>query len=324
MKIMQELQNLKNLPKEAIRKGFGRGLLAAGKLDPKVVALCADLTESTQISLFKNEFPERFIELGVAEQNLVTVGSGMASQNLIPFVSSYAAFCPGRCWEQIRTTVCLNNQSVKIVGSHAGLGVGPDGATHQMLEDIALMRTLPNMQVFAPADSIEAEKITKAIAKTNHPSYLRLARQDSPVFTDPKVKFEIGKGYRLKDGHQITILSTGTTTFTALEAGFKLKQEGIDAEVLHFPTIKPLDKDLIISSAKKTRRFITIEDHQISGGFGSAVCEVLAENYPIPVIRIGVEDKFGQSGTPEELFRHYGLTSTNIIKKALSLIKSTS
>ncbi len=321
---MQELENLKKLPKEAIRKGFGRGLLAAGKLDSKVIALCADLTESTQISLFKNEFPERFIEVGVAEQNLVTVGSGMASQDLIPFVSSYAAFCPGRCWEQIRTTICLNNQNVKIVGSHAGLGVGPDGATHQMLEDIALMRALPTMQVFAPADSIEAEKITKAIAKTKHPSYLRLARQDSPVFTDSSVKFEIGKGYRLKDGHQITILATGTTTFIALEAAFKLKQEGIDAEVLHFPTIKPLDSELIIRSAKKTKRFITIEDHQIAGGFGSAVCEVLAEHCPTPVIRIGIEDKFGQSGTPEELFRHYGLTSTNIIKKAHQLIKSTS
>lgn len=311
-------------PMEPIRLGFGRGLLKAAELDKDVVGLCADLTESTQMKLFKDKFPERFVEVGVAEQNLVTVASGMAAMNKIPFASSYAAFCPGRCWEQIRTTICLNDQNVKIVGSHAGLGVGPDGATHQMLEDIALMRSLPNMQVFAPADSIEAEKITIAIAQSKSPSYLRLSRQDVPVFTHPESKFEIGKGVKLKDGHQITILSTGTTTWHALEAGLKLKDHGIDAEVLHFPTIKPLDKELIVQSAKKTKRFITVEDHQINGGFGSAVAEVVSESFPIPVIRIGIEDKFGQSGTPEELFRHYGLTSTNIVKKALEVLKRTS
>ena len=309
---------------EPIRLGFGRGLAKAAENDKNIVGICADLTDSTQMKLFKDKFPERFVEVGVAEQNLVTVASGMAAMNKIPFASSYAAFCPGRCWEQIRTTICLNNQNVKIVGSHAGLGVGPDGATHQMLEDIALMRSLPNMQVFAPADSIEAEKITLAISKTQSPSYLRLSRQDVPVFTHPESKFEIGKGVKLKDGHQITILSTGTTTWHALEAGLKLKDHGIDAEVLHFPTIKPLDKELIIQSAKKTKRFITVEDHQISGGFGSAIAEVISESFPIPLIRIGVEDKFGQSGTPEELFRHYGLTSTNIVKKALEILKRTS
>jgi transketolase len=317
------MNDQKKVLEESIRLGFGRGLLKAGQKDESVVALCADLTESTQMSLFKEEFPERFYEVGVAEQNLVGVASGMAAMNNIPFASSYAAFCPGRCWEQIRTTICINNQNVKIVGSHTGLGVGPDGATHQALEDIALMRTLPNMQVFAPADSIEAEKITLAIAKTKSPSYLRLARQDTPVFTNPDTEFEIGKGIKLKDGHQITILSTGTTTWHALEAAMKLKAHGVDAEVLHFPTIKPLDKRLIIESAKKNRRFITVEDHQIAGGFGSAVTEVTSESYPIPVIRIGVEDKYGQSGKPEELFRLYGLTSTNIIKKALELIKAT-
>jgi transketolase len=305
---------------EPIRAGFGRGLLKAGKKDDSVIALCADLTDSTQMNSFEDEFPERFVEVGVAEQNLVTLASGMAAMGKTPFASSYAAFCPGRCWEQIRTTICLNNQNVKIIGSHAGLGVGPDGATHQALEDIALMRTLPNMQVFAPADSIEAEKITLEIAKTKSPSYLRLSRQPVPVFTNPNTHFEIGKGIKLKDGHQLTILSTGTTTWHALEAGLKLKEHGIDAEVLHFPTIKPLDKELIIESAKKTKRFITVEDHQIAGGFGSAIAEVTSESFPIPVVRIGVEDKFGQSGTPEELFRLYGLTSTNIVKKALDLI----
>lgn len=309
---------------EPIKTGFGRGLLKVGQDNEQVVGLSADLVNSTGMGDFANEFPERLIEVGVAEQNLVTVASGMAKMDKIPFASSYAAFCPGRCWEQIRTTICLNNQNVKIVGSHAGLGVGPDGATHQMLEDIALMRVLPNMQVFAPADSVEAEKITLAIVKTKSPSYLRLSRQDVPVFTHPNTKFVIGEGIKLKDGHQITILSTGTATWHALEAGHRLKEHGIDAEVLHFPTIKPLDRELIIESAKKTKRFITVEDHQINGGFGSAVAEVISESYPIPVIRIGVEDKFGQSGTPDELFRHYGISSTNIIKKAQQLIKKTS
>lgn len=305
---------------EPIKAGFGRGLLKAAQEDQNIVGLSADLVESTGMGKFKDEFPERLIEVGVAEQNLVTVASGMAKMGKVPFASSYAAFCPGRCWEQIRTTICLNNQNVKVVGSHAGLGVGPDGATHQMLEDITLMRVLPNMQVFAPADSIEAEKITLAIAQTKSPSYLRLSRQEVPVFTHPNTKFVIGEGIKLKDGHQITILSTGTATWHALDAANKLKDQGVDAEVLHFPTIKPLDKDLIIQSAKKTKRFITVEDHQINGGFGSAVSEVVTENFPIPVIRIGIEDKFGQSGTPEELFRHYGISSTNIIKKALQIL----
>ncbi|USN97198.1 MAG: transketolase family protein [Candidatus Nomurabacteria bacterium] len=308
---------------EPIKVGFGRGLLKAAQKDQQVVGLSADLVESTGMGKLRDEFPERLIEVGVAEQNLVTVASGMAKIGKIPFASSYAAFCPGRCWEQIRTTICLNNQNVKIVGSHAGLGVGHDGATHQMLEDIALMRVLPNMQVFAPADSIEAEKITLAIAKTKSPSYLRLSRQDVPVFTHPDTKFKIGEGVKLKDGHQITILSSGTATWHALEAGIKLREHGIDAEVLHFPTIKPIDRDLIIQSAKKTRRFITVEDHQVSGGFGSLIAEVISESYPIPVVRIGIDDKFGQSGTPEELFRHYGITSTNIVRKALQLTKAT-
>ncbi len=313
-----------DIRKEPIKAGYGRGLLKAAQDDKQVIGLCADLAESTGMGKFRDEFPERFIEVGVAEQNLVTVASGMAKMDKVPFASSYAAFCPGRCWEQIRTTICLNNQNVKIVGSHAGLGVGPDGATHQMLEDIALMRVLPNMQVFAPADSVEAEKITLAIAKTKSPSYLRLSRQEVPVFTHPNTKFVIGEGIKLKDGHQITILSTGTATWHALQAGHILKEHGIDAEVLHFPTIKPLDRELIIQSATKTKRFITVEDHQISGGFGSAVTEVISESYPIPVVRIGVEDEFGQSGTPEELFMHYGITSTNIVKKAQQLIQKTS
>ncbi len=311
------------LPPEPTKDGFGRGLLKAAKLNSSIVGLSPDVARSVQMSSFSEQFPERFIEVGVAEQNIVGVASGLAAIGKTPFIGAYAAFCPGRCWEQIRTTICINNQNVKIAGSHTGLGVGPDGATHQALEDIALMRTLPNMQVFAPVDSIEAEKITLAVAKTNSPSYIRLSRNPVPIFTKPEVPFKIGKGYKLKDGHQITILSTGTTSQLAYQAALKLKEQGVDAEVLHLPTIKPLDKDLILASAQKTKRFITIEDHQIAGGFGSAVCEVLAESLPIPIIRIGVDDKFGQSGTTEELYLHYGLTTTNITKKAHQLIKST-
>lgn len=310
--------------KEATRTGFGKGLLRAGRKNENIVALCADLTDSTKMNFFEEEFPERFVEVGIAEQNLVAVGSGMAAMGKIPFVSSYAAFCPGRCWEQIRTTIALNDRNVKIVGSHAGLGTGPDGATHQALEDIALMRSMPNMQVFVPADSIEAEKVTMAIAETKSPSYIRLARPDTPVFTNPNSKFVIGKGQRLKEGSHITILATGTASWQALEAGIKLQEHGIDAEVLHFATVKPLDKELILASAKKTGRFITVEDHQIAGGFGSAVAEAVSESFPVPVIRIGVDDKYGQSGTPEELWALYGISSTNIIKKAVELIKRTS
>ncbi len=309
---------------EPIKDGFGRALVQAGKAMPELVALSPDVARSVQMGEFAKQFPNRFIEVGVAEQNIVGIASGMAASGKTPFIGAYAAFCPGRCWEQIRTVICINNQNVKIAASHTGLGVGPDGATHQALEDIALMRTLPNMQVFSPADSVEAEKITLAIAKTKSPSYLRLSRQAVPVFTNKNYPFKIGEGVKLKNGHQITILSTGTATWHALQAGIKLKSEGIDAEVLHFPTIKPLDKKMIIESAKKTRRFITVEDHQIAGGFGSAIAEVVSESFPIPVIRIGVEDKYGQSGKPEELFRLYGISSTNIAKKAHELIKKTS
>ena len=293
---------------ESIRAGFGRGLLKAAQEDKNVVVLTADLAESTNVGDFRDEFPERFIDVGVAEQNLVTVGSGMAKMGKVPFVSSYAA-------------ICLNDMNVKIIGAHAGLGTSPDGATHQALEDIALMRVLPNMQVFAPADSVEAEKITLAVAKTKSPSYIRLTRPDVPVFTNPNHEFKIGEGARIKAGQDVTILSTGTATWHALEAGIKLKDHGIDAEVLHFPTIKPLDEDLILESAKRTGLFVTVEDHQVAGGFGSAVSEFLSENLPIPLVRVGVENKFGQSGTPDELLRLYGITSTNIVKKAVELIK---
>ncbi|HUD03496.1 MAG TPA: transketolase family protein [Patescibacteria group bacterium] len=305
-----------------IRKGFGEGLKKAGELDDRVVALCADLTESVQMHLFRDSFPDRFFEVGIAEQNLVTVGSGLAAMGKIPFVGSYAAFNPGRNWEQIRTTVCLNNQPVKIIGGHAGLYTGEDGATHQALEDIALMRVLPNMVVVVPGDSVEAEKATLAIAKEKRPCYLRLARIASPVFTTKDTPFEIGKAYVLESGRDITIIATGTMTHPALMAADKLFKDGIDAEVVHVPTIKPIDAITICESAKKTGAVITIEEHQIAGGLGGAVAEVLAEECPTPMRRMGIKDRFGESGHPDELLEHFGLTAKNIIVTAHELLTS--
>lgn len=302
-----------DIKKEATRKGFGRGLKKAGEVDGNVVAACADLTESTNMHLFAEAFPERFIEIGVAEQNLVTVGSGMAAMGKIPFVSSYAAFSPGRNWEQIRTTIALNEQPVKIVGSHAGVSVGPDGATHQMLEDIALMRVLPHMVVVAPGDSVEAEKATLAMAADKeNPGYLRLARADSPIFTTDKTPFEIGKAYVYDEGRDVTIVSAGSLTYQALVAAQKLFKDGIDVEVVHCPTIKPLDAVTILKSAAKTGAVITVEEAQINGGLGGAVAELLGESHPVPLKRIGMKDRFGESGKPDELLEHFGLTAKHI------------
>jgi transketolase len=311
----------KHITKEPIRKGFGRGLAEAGRRNENVVAACADLTESTQMHLFREAFPERFVEIGVAEQNLVTVGSGLAAMGKIPFVSSYAAFSPGRNWEQIRTTICLNEQPVKIVGSHAGISVGPDGATHQMLEDIALMRVLPNMVVIAPGDSLEAERATLALAADKErPAYLRLAREATPIITTADTPFEIGKAYVYTPGSDITIIATGTMTYHALVAAESMFKDGIDAEVVHVPTIKPLDAVTILKSVHKTRRVITAEEAQIAGGLGGAIAELLSEEFPVPIKRIGMRDRFGESGKPDELMNHFGLTAKHIMLAAHELV----
>lgn len=307
---------------ESMRVGFGRGLKRAGEEDLRVVALSADLTESVQIQAFKDAFPERFIEVGVAEQNLVTVASGMAAMGKIPFTGSYAAFSPGRNYEQIRTTICLNDQLVKIVGSHAGLNVGPDGATHQMLEDIGMMRALPNMVVVVPGDSVEAEKATLELAKNNKPSYLRLAREASAVFTTPLTPFEVGKAYVLREGRDVTLFGTGTMTYQCLLAAEALQQEGISVEVVHVPTIKPLDERTILESVRKTGRGLTVEEGQIAGGFGSAVAELLAEQLPTPLKRIGVNDRFGESGTATELLVHFGLDAAGIANTTREFIQN--
>lgn len=300
------------LETESIRKGFGRGLLEAGKRWGNVVAACADLTESTQMNLFAEAFPERFVEVGVAEQNLVTVGAGMAAINKVPFVSSYAAFSPGRNWEQIRTTICLNDRPVKIVGSHAGVSVGPDGATHQMLEDLALMRALPNMVVIAPCDSREAMRATLAMATDKRPNYMRLAREATPVITTELTPFEIGQAYIYRPGRDVTIIATGTMTYQALAAAVTLAHDDIHAEVIHVPTIKPLDSLTILESISRTRHVITAEEAQINGGLGGAVAELLGEHLPTPMRRVGMKDHFGESGKPDELLKHFGLSHTHI------------
>ena len=301
-----------DVQREPIRAGFGRGLLEAGIRDPRVVALCADLTESTQMGLFRDAFPDRFIEVGVAEQNLVTVASGMALAGKIPFTSSYAAFSPGRNWEQIKTTAALNDQPVKVVGSHAGLNVGPDGATHQMLEDIALMRVMPNMVVIAPGDSIEAEKATIAIAASDKPAYLRLARDKTPIFSTIDAPFEIGRAYVVREGVDVTLAGTGTMTYELLVAAHMLAERGIEAEVLHVPTIKPLDEETILASARKTGRIVSAEEAQIAGGLGGAIAELLGKRLPRPLMRCGVDDRYGESGTPADLFEAFRLTGAHL------------
>lgn len=305
---------------EPIRAGFGRGLKAAGAANEQVVALCADLTDSTQMSLFKAEFPKRFVEIGVAEQNLVTVASGMARAGKIPFTSSYAAFSPGRNWEQIRTTIALNDMPVKVIGSHAGISVGPDGATHQMLEDIALMRVLPNMVVIAPGDSVEAEKATRLIAENGKPTYMRLARDKTPIFSTEDAPFEIGKAYVLREGHDVSLLGTGTMTYQLLAAAQLLEATGIYAEVIHVPTIKPLDEATILTSVRKTGRVVTAEEAQVTGGFGGAVAELLGERLPTPLCRIGMQDRFGESGEPAELMTHFKLDAASVTERVKQFI----
>ncbi len=299
---------------KATRDGFGVGLVEAGKNDERVVALTADLKESTRVEAFAKEFPDRFFEIGVAEQNLVTVASGLANYGKIPFVTSYATFSPGRNWEQIRTTVCINDVPVKIIGCHAGLTVGPDGATHQALEDIAIMRTLPNMMVVVPCDSEEAHKATLALAITNKPAYLRLGREKTPSITTPETPFELGKGYYVygTESADVTIIACGALVYNAVVAAEELGSQGINVDVINMHTIKPIDRDLIIAAAKKTGAMVTAEEHQIIGGLGSAVAEVLAEEYPVPIEFIGVRDQFGQSGAPTELMKFYKLDSASI------------
>jgi transketolase len=308
-----------------IRKGFGEGLGQAGDADKNVVGLCADLTESTQMHIFKKKYPERFVEIGVAEQNLAVVASGMSAMGKIPFITSYAMFSPGRNWEQIRTTICYNDRPVKIAGSHAGISVGPDGGTHQAIEDIAITRVIPKMVVISPCDAVEAKKATIEAAKTKTPVYLRLAREKTPVMTTEETPFEIGKAQiffqPIAGKPEVGIIATGALLHKALQVAADLEKERIGVTVLNLATIKPLDEKAIIKLAQDAGALVTVEEHQIAGGMGSAVAECVAKSKPVPIEFIGVHDLFGQSGTPEELIEHYGM-GVNAIKAAvLKVIK---
>lgn len=313
------------IEQKPIREGFGRGLVKAGEADPNVVALCADLTESTRVILFKEKFPDRFVQMGVAEQNLASVAAGMALMGKVPFITSYAMFSPGRNWEQIRTTICYNEANVKIAGSHAGVSVGPDGATHQAIEDIAITRPIANMTVLVPCDMNEAEKATLAAAQMQGPVYIRLAREKTPVFTTSGTPFEIGKALVLwnePDGTKpdVSLIACGSLVHNAMLAANQLESEGINVRLVNNASVKPMDEQTIIAAARDAGAIVTIEEHQVAGGMGSAVAEALAKNHPVPIEFIGVQNSFGQSGEPNELVEYFGMGVSHIVNAAKKVI----
>ena len=307
---------------EPIRTGYGEGLLLAGKENEHVVALCADLKESTKTDLFAKEYPQRFIEMGIGEQNMAAVASGMAAMGKIPFMTSYAMFNPGRNWEQIRTTICYNDQNVKIIGSHAGVSVGPDGGTHQALEDIALMRVLPRMTVIVPADTIEARKATRAAAQHKGAVYIRLAREKSPVISTDDTPFTIGSASLLWGGGaaNVALFACGGLVYQALRAARTLADMNISSTVVNVSTIKPLDKKTILDAVKDARAVVTVEEHQINGGLGGAIAELLGSSHPIQMEMVAVKDQFGQSGEPKELIHEYGLDEEGIVQATQNLL----
>jgi len=308
----------------ANRIGYGKGLLAIGTENNNIVALSADLTESTQTHFFAEKFPERFVQMGIAEQSMASVASGMAAMGKIPFIASYAMFSPGRSWEQVRTTIAYNNANVKIIGAHSGVSVGPDGATHQAIEDVALMRVIPNMVVIAPCDAHEAERATRAAALYEGPVYIRLAREKTPLITTPDTPFVIGKAetyFEHSEGSKkVGIIASGPILFQALVAAQRLAEEGVGVSVLNMATIKPLDEEAVRAYAQNHDFLVTVEEHQVAGGLGSAVAEYLSEIHPTRVVRIGVRDQFGQSGTLEELFAHYQLDADAIVVRVKEVL----
>ncbi len=312
--------NLHRPKLEATRDGYGQALLELGKTNQDVVVLCGDLTESTRTQAFAKAYPERFIEVGVAEQNLVGLAAGLAAVGKLPFVATYAAFVPGRAFDQIRVQLAYAQANVKLSGAHAGLSVGPDGATHQMLEDLALMRALPNMTVLAPTDAEETRKATLAAAAWPGPVYLRFGRQEVPTYTTPETPFQIGQAHIFRRGDDVSIIAAGILTYEALQATDVLAKHGLSAEVIHSPSVKPLDEATILHSAVKTNHVLTLEEAQIAGGLGGAVAELLSERQPTKLRRLGVQNTFGQSGNPDELLKHYGLDSTAIVRAARQLV----
>lgn len=312
----------KGVEKVPTRDGYGHGLVEAGEKDENVVALCADLAESTRTEWFREKFPERYVEIGVAEQLLATVASGMANYGKIPFIASYATFSPGRNWEQIRTSVALNDVPVKLAGCHAGISVGPDGATHQALEDLATMRVIPNMIVVSPCDAIEAQKATLSAAFNGKPTYLRFHREKKPVVTTNGTPFKIGQAEVFWDSTdpQVAIIATGPLVYEALIAAKKLTKVKINTLVINCHTIKPIDERAIIKAAKLAGAVVSVEEHQVAGGLGGAVSEVLAQNYPVPMEFIGMSDSFGESGDPDKLLKKHGMKSTDIITAVKKVI----
>lgn len=310
-----------NVRFDSMRKSFGDALVKLGEQNENVVVLTTDLMRSTQVDKFAHAFPNRFVQVGIAEQNMAAIAAGLALSGKIPFMVAYAQFSPGRNWDQIKTAIAYSKANVKIVGTHAGLSVGPDGATHQALEDIALTRVLPNITVVSPADAIETTKATFEIAKHKGPVYMRIPRSESEVFTSLETPFEIGKAELLMEGKDISIIATGTMVYESLQAAKELKmRHGITADVINVSTIKPLDTRTIVKSARKTRKLVTVEDHQVAGGLGSAVLELMATKLPVYTKCIGVEDSFGESGTYEQLKEKFGLTSEAIMAEIKSII----
>lgn len=323
----------KDVEQVPTRNGFGDGFVMAAENNLNVVGLCADLTESTRMLAFAQKFPERFIQVGVAEQNMASVAVGLAVEGKIPFIASYAVFSPGRNWDQIRVNVCYNKANVKIAGAHAGISVGPDGATHQALEDIAITRVLPGMTVLVPCDVYEAEKATIAVAKHKRPVYIRFTREKTPIITKENAPFAIGRAYVHREGKDVTIIACGPLLYEALMAAEILGGRSsvrqrtvlpISVEVINCPTIKPLDRKTILASAKKTGAVVTVEEHQVTGGLGGAICELLAEEYPVPVVRVGMSDSFGESGNPDELLRKYGMKAKDIVIAVQKVMKKKS
>ncbi len=302
------------MDKKATREGYGDGLVALAEIRPDLVVLDADLAAATKTSIFKKAYPDRHFECGIAEQNMMGVAAGIASTGKLVFASSFAMFATGRAYEIVRNSIGYPGLNVKIGGTHGGISVGEDGATHQCNEDIALMRTIPGMTVINPADYIEAKAAVLAMAEHQGPAYLRFGRLAIPVFNSPDYKFELGKGVTLKDGKDITIIATGLMVAEAIEAGKALAEQGIDARVINIHTIKPIDRDIIAKAARETGKIVTVEEHSVIGGLGSAVGDVVLEEYPVPVVKIGINDVFGHSGAAKDLLVEYGLTAENIVK----------
>lgn len=311
----------KKIAQSPTREGFGKALVDLGGRNDQIVGLTGDLSESTRMDGFQKAFPERFIEVGVAEQNMMGIAAGLALSGKIPFITSYATFSPGRNWDQLRVSVCYSDANVKVIGCHAGVSVGPDGATHQALEDIAITRVLPNLAVVVPADSNEAYQATVALAEYKGPAYLRLTREKTPVFTPESKPFVIGKAIHAVEGSDVTIITAGPISYEVLQSLEALDDAGITCDVIFCPTIKPLDKATILKSVEKTHVVVTVEEHQIDGGLGSAVCELLAENYPVPVERVGMPNVFGESGQPAELMKKYGLDRKAVVMAVKRVVK---